>query len=120
MEPQDAEHWFRDPNDGAYEKTEERTGPPLEYVAEKLRRNLEVTHNILAALKSPSDTESESSNLSFQAATAFRSSLIAYLALQNLLALIDEGKLFDRVEAYSRQDFSEWLDRIDRQGSLTG
>ena len=40
---------FLDPNGGAYECEETRTGPPLEYVAEKLRRTLEALHDELHA-----------------------------------------------------------------------
>jgi len=33
-EDSDSDEMFRGPNDGAYEKEEIRTGPPLDYVAE--------------------------------------------------------------------------------------
>jgi hypothetical protein len=46
--------------------------------------------------------------------------MTSYLALNNLLALINDGELFDRLEIFSDDDFSEWLTRIDRQGSVTG
>ena len=105
--------WFRDPNDGAYEKTEERTGPPLEYVAEKMRRSLHSCHELVINLKGDE-------RLSFHASAAFRYGTISYLGLQNMLALINEGELFARLEQYSSDDFSEWLDRIDQEGSVTG
>jgi hypothetical protein len=37
---------FSDPNGPAYQKTETRTGPPLEYVAEKLRSCLCDLHGL--------------------------------------------------------------------------
>ena len=36
--------FFRPPNDNAYEADELRTGPPLDYVAEKFRHCLECLH----------------------------------------------------------------------------
>jgi hypothetical protein len=38
-----------EPNAGAYTKTETREGPPLDYVAEKLRTSLEVLHTLYHA-----------------------------------------------------------------------
>lgn len=105
--------WFLEPNNGAYEKTEERTGPPLEYVAEKLRKNVEASHHLVKGTK-------DGDRLSMHASAAFRHGLVSYLGLQNLLALINEGELFDRLERYTHEDFIDWLDRIDRQGSVTG
>ena len=37
-EHNDIDDWFQEPNADAYIKTEERTGPPLDYIAEKMRR----------------------------------------------------------------------------------
>ena len=51
---------------------------------------------------------------------AFRSGIVGYLALNNMLALANEHDLDDRLLAYSRDEFKEWLDRIDQAGSVTG
>jgi len=45
---------------------------------------------------------------------------LGYLALNNMLALANEKDLDDRLLAYSRDEFKEWLDRIDQAGSVTG
>ena len=39
--------FIRPPNDNAYEADELRTGPPLDYVAEKFRNNLEALHRLI-------------------------------------------------------------------------
>lgn len=50
----------------------------------------------------------------------FRSALTAYLALHNMLALANEKDVVDRLLGYTSDDFKEWLDRIDREGSIHG
>ena len=105
----------REPNDDAYLKKEVRVGPPLDYVAEKFRHSLEATHHLLTDLR---QTNSES--LRFSARYAFRSQLTGYLALTNLLALANDNTLSERLEGYTAEQFKEWLDRIDQQGSVTG
>ena len=40
-----------DSNAGAYQKAELRQGPPLEYVAEKVRRSLEQLHHLTIVIK---------------------------------------------------------------------
>ena len=105
--------WFLEPNNGAYEKTEERTGPPLEYIAEKLRKSLEACHEVVRGTR-------DGQIASMHASAAFRYGLVGYLGMQNLLALVNEGEVFDRLENYTHEQFIEWLDRIDRQGSVTG
>ena len=118
---EDAEEMFRDPNDGAYEKDEVRTGPPLSYVAEKFRRSSELTHSLINRLKGMEELDSEhKSNLLSQARGALRYQLIGYLALNNMLALVNDQGFFDRIEHFSYDDFSDWFDRIDQQGSVSG
>ena len=51
---------------------------------------------------------------------AYRSGIVGYLALKNMLALANDTDLGDRLLIYSRDDFKEWLDRIDQAGSVTG
>ena len=48
MSPDD---FFRPPNDSDYETDELRTGPPLSYVAEKVRHNLEATHCLIDTIR---------------------------------------------------------------------
>lgn len=111
----DDDDLYRGPNDNAYEKKEVRVGPPLDYVAEKLRTSLEATHYVLAGLRKASGGES----LLFNARHAFLSQLVSYLALNNLLALANDHNLSQRLEGYTAEQFKEWLVRIDQEGSLT-
>jgi hypothetical protein len=111
----DADDEMRGSNDGAYEKGQVRMGPPLEYVAEKLRHGVEATHFVLAALRRQHGSES----LIFNASYAFRSQITAYLALNNFLALVNDEGFFERLEGYSKEQFEDWLRRIDQQGSVT-
>ena len=117
----DSEGMFRDPNDGAYEKEELRTGPPLSYVAEKLRRAAELMHSLINRLKTVEELDSEQKgNLLTQVRGALRYQLTGYLALNNMLALVNDRGFFERIESYSYDDFNDWLDRIDQQGSVSG
>jgi len=106
---------FRGPNDNAYEKGELRMGPPLDYVAEKFRHGLEATHQLMADLGQGHGGDS----LMFSARYAFKSQLPGYLALKNMLALASDSDFAQRLEGYSREEFGEWLDRIDQGGSVT-
>jgi len=115
MADDDNDELFREPNDGAYEKGELRMGPPLDYVAEKFRHALEATHQLIADLRPSKGNDS----LLFHARYALMSQLTGYLALKNMLALASDSDLAQRLEGYSRTEFSEWLDRIDQQGSVT-
>ena len=117
----DFEEMFRPPNDGAYEKQEQRTGPPLDYVAEKLRRSLELTHQLIQNLKKLAIHQPDHlETLHFQTRGSFHYQLTSYLALKNMLALINNREFFERMENYSMEDFHDWLDRVDQQGSVTG
>ncbi len=121
MEPEDIEKWFKEPNDDAYVKTEERTGPPLAYVAEKLRTSLEANHFLVRVLAHVSiGKDPEESQIHLHALIAFRSQIIGYLALKNMLALANDNDLSRRLSSYSREEFRDWLDRIDQGGSVTG
>lgn len=133
MNPDDPDDFFRPPNDAAYEADELRSGPPLEYVAEKFRHNLEAVHNLIHDIRQrlPDDLSmGESSSgpsvsvkgdfLLPTACYAFHSAIVGYLALNNMLALANDNGLDDRLLAYSRDEFKEWLDRIDQSGSVTG
>jgi hypothetical protein len=120
-EDAEAEEMFRGPNDGAYEKRETRTGPPLDYVAEKFRGSMECTHYLIHLIKrTGSVTAEDKDTILSQARGALRYQLTGYLALKNMLALANDQELFRRLEGYSYDDFHDWLDRIDQQGTTTG
>lgn len=110
---------FRDSNDGAYVKSEERTGPPLDYVAEKLRRSLEAIHSLHSLLLTSDDHPSQE-RLRHEAEHALQKGLTSFLALHNLLALSNEHRLTERLLSYSYEEFQDWLDRIQEQGSING
>lgn len=133
MSPDDPDDLFRPPNDNAYETNEVRTGPPLEYVAEKVQHTLEALHSLIhetrqrvspdlsvAAASSGPPASPREEYLLPTALYAFRSALVGHLALNNMLALANDNDLEDRLLAYSRDAFKEWLDRIDQAGSVTG
>ena len=122
MTEDDPGDWYRGPNDDAYVHSEERTGPPLDYVASKLRQNLEWTHQTLVALREHGDNIELKGGMSvhWHVAVAFHYAVKSYLALQNMLALANDDKLYQRLEGYTKDEFRDWLDRIQHQGSVTG
>jgi len=121
FEDADSDEMFIGPNDGAYEKEEIRTGPPLDYVAEKFRSSRELTHFLISTLSRTTfaDANDRDTMLS-QARGSLRYQLTGYLALKNMLALASDQGLFGRLERFSYDDFHDWLDRIDQQGATTG
>jgi hypothetical protein len=124
---------YTEPNGEAYTKTEARNGPPLDYVAEKLGKCIESLHNLhqLAArdipdgLPAPERFKSASYPYDLKASSvlnpcheAFHYAVIAYLALNNLLGMSDNG-LSERLLAMGPDDFKRWLEDIAREGSVT-
>ncbi len=107
------EDLFRDPNDGAYVREQRRTGPPLEYVCEKTRRTLQSLHEALRKL--PGDSVDRS-----DVQYAFVNALTAHLALNNMLALVNEPDARERLLRMPRERFEDWLDRVERGGSVSG
>jgi len=101
---------FMSPNGGAYEQSELRTGPPLSYVAEKLRHSLAALHAELLG------REEKSLNLR----TSLLCGSTAYLALHNMLGLAHAPRWFERVSAFSTEEFRDWLDRVYMGGSVRG
>jgi len=120
-EDAEADDMFRGPNDGAYEKKETRTGPPLDYVAEKFRRSMELTQYLIHLVRRTESVAGEDKDaILSQARGSLRYQLTGYLALKNMLALANDQGLFGRLEQFSCDDFHDWLDRIDQQGTTTG
>lgn len=107
---------FSDPNGPAYQKTASRTGPPLEYVAEKLRSSLECLHRLHhQARQTPVGNEDTVHGVQ----SAFYYAAVAYLALNNMLALANPPDFSDRLLEMNHTEFTDWLDGIDREGSVT-
>ena len=131
MDPYNPEEFFRLPNNNAYAIAEVREGPPLSYVAENFRRNLESLHSLIneidcmvdESVNTPSEDSAnsiEEGQLIHHARCAFKCGLVGYLALHNMLAVASEYDLDGRLLGYSRDELGEWLDRIDKAGSVTG
>jgi len=102
-----------DSNAGAYQRVEERTGPPLAYVAEKSRGALEQIHAVHAQLDAGSRARGA-------AQAAFHYGLVAYLALNNMLTLAGDHAVVTRLLAMPREELERWLDAVDAEGSVTG
>ena len=121
-----------DSNGPALRKTEERTGPPLEYVGEKLEAALVASHEVLESmlqylpdeLPQPAGPGSalptKRDALLSPAWLAFRYGLVSYLALYNMLNLANVPGLPERLAAMSPPKFRQWLDNVTSEGSVTG
>jgi hypothetical protein len=102
-----------DSNNGAYRQVEQRTGPPLAYVAEKTRHAIEAIHAVFWSIGDESGDRAS-------AQAAFHYSVVSYLALHNMLAQVADHAAIPRLLAMSPQDLSRWLDVIAAEGSVTG
>ena len=109
MSERNPDDWFRDPNDDAYEKLQERTGLPLEYVAEKLRNSVAAIHQVLAAAEDTDANDPAKAEslrlLRLNSSLAFRYGVTSYLALMNMLALANDKDVFERLANYSKEEF---------------
>lgn len=127
---------FMNPNAGAYEKEEMRTGPPLTYVGEKLRTALEHIHSLSQSTREwvPSDLPlpprvsqdfgTKRERLERVADGAFYQALVAFLALYNSIGRLGEWEIqqqkIQALREMTRQEFSAWLDSVEGEGSVTG
>jgi hypothetical protein len=141
MSNDDFELNIQDSNGPAYQKNEERSGIPLDYVAEKSRRSIEQIHVLYNWIRKNIDVfnrvncpdnhieqthqkqgmsnSSKQENLVLPCWASFRYAITSYLALHNLLNMANETDLFDRLLSMPFEDFETWLDRIDMEGLLT-
>lgn len=102
-----------DSNAGAYQKAEARVGPPLAYVAEKLRHALEQVHEVHGRL-------GDDARARAAAQAAFHYALVAHLALHNMLTLAGDHSLVVRLLAMPADELERWLDAVAAEGSVTG
>jgi hypothetical protein len=117
-----------------YTHTETRTGPPLDYVAEKLCDSIKSLHSLysLTMKDIPDDllcpkrfkTEYPDYNPKHDSVLstcqiAFRYAVTSYLALKNLLAFTHDQDIFKKHLKMPRNDFDRWLDHINSEGSVT-
>ncbi len=128
----DLDDLLGDPNGPAYQVTEQRTGPPLGYVAEKSRSSLEMLHDLFQTIQlhvpddlpqpelakeTPFSTKQD--GLLSPAWSAFRYGIVAYLALNNMLVMANDHTLFERLLGLTGEEFRNWLDTVDEAGSVT-
>ncbi|MDT8437316.1 MAG: hypothetical protein RRA92_11250 [Gemmatimonadota bacterium] len=106
---------FSDPNAGAYEAKETRVGPPLAYVGEKLKSSLEHAHRAARASR-----ESAAEEMGRDADTAFRYGVTAFLGLYNMLGMLVDHRKLDALLELDGASFEQWLDTVEREGSVHG
>lgn len=125
---------FPDSNGPAFTKKEERYGPPLDYVGEKLRHAIEAAHASFNNIKDfvPTNLPREpdfnehapegikNDMLLSSAAEALHYSIVSYLALYNMLGAAKGNGTFNNIAQKSKGDLKKWLDLIEREGSASG
>jgi hypothetical protein len=129
----DIDDLFTPPNAGAYERREIRDGTPLDYVGEKLGTAVKFAYRTYAHIEKyvPDDLaipqRAEGTGFSVKvdgllspAFTTFRAATTAFLALHNMLGLIQEQAKFDALLQLDSGEFDAWVERIEREGSVTG
>lgn len=109
-----------DSNSGAYRKTEERQGPPLQYVSGKIEGSLADLQTAIVTIEKVVSDSNSKDLLLLSAKSAFQQELVAFLAIQNLLSIANNPSLLQRLLALSREDFEEWLEQTRNEGSVTG
>lgn len=112
------------PNNGAYERPEIRHGLPLNYVSEKIGSAVESAYRSYHWLKDRKGNESPD-DLEHQQAIAsiwdtFRCATTAFLALHNMLGLIQDPDKFNSLLKLSPKRFGAWLAMVRREGSISG
>jgi hypothetical protein len=121
------------PNSSAYEKIELRDGIPLSYVHEKLVSNIKIIHHTYCFVRDNINDDLQLINhisidlyspkkdgLLSPLFASFRYSLTSLLALQNMLGIVNNQNIFDKLLAYNEEDFHGWLERIESEGSISG
>jgi hypothetical protein len=111
----DIDDLFTDPNAGAYETKETRVGPPLTYVGEKLRCSVEHAHRAARATKADGTDAAHR-----EADASFRYGVTAYLGLHNMLGRLLDHRKLDALLDLDSDAFDEWLDTVEREGSVHG
>lgn len=109
------------PNGEAYEKVELRDGSPLSYVGEKLGMAVEFSHAVYQKLEiKGADNMLNEYGPRESAGAAFRYATTAFLALYNMLGLIDDQNKFKTLEKLSPDKFRTWIAMVQREGSIHG
>ncbi len=129
----DIDDLFTPPNAGAYEKREIRTGPPLDYIGEKLGMAVELAHRTYRRIKEyvpenfelpqnvhGTDLSVKRDALLSSAFGTFRAATTAFLALHNMLGMIQDQDKFEALLDLEPEEFEAWIERVEREGSVTG
>ena len=109
-----------DSNAGAYQKTELRQGPPLDYVSEKIEHSLIDLHATISIISRVVQDSENRDTILFSARAAFQQELVAFLAIQNLLNTANTPGLLLQLLSLSSEHFEEWLEEARSEGSVTG
>ncbi len=120
-------------NGDGFAAQEERFGPPLGYVSEKLKQSVWFTHHLwhLAQRDIPKDlplpvrAEETGYNVKEDSVlspcySSFRYSVTAFLALQNMLDIANQEKIFEKLLEMQPEEFERWLNRIEQEGNVHG
>lgn len=126
----DMSRYFADPNGPAYRTREHRSGPPLDYVAEKVHNALFELHAAVQASRrahgAPSWTGDgraappELDDIERSTQHAFGYQVTTFLALHNMLGAAGAPDHLARLQAMSPDDFERWLAFVEREGSVLG
>ena len=109
-------------NGASYTKDQDRQGSPLEYVGEKLRYAIEETHELLHE----SDYNYRGTKISIKEALAlpafrtFHYQITAFIALYNMLTMLEDSKRTQEFATYTRDELIKLLDFIESNGSVSG
>lgn len=112
------------PNGGAYETIEERSGPPLDYIQEKFAENLRSIRLIWKYAEADHLLVDENNDPDLRtkhiAYIGFDTGVRGFLALSNMLSLHKGKQGLDELKNMSCEEFDSWLDMVIREGSVTG
>jgi hypothetical protein len=97
-------------NGPAWTSRQNRSGVPLDYVAEKLNNAIEQLHDLGQQHPDARDA----------AVPAMYFMLVAYLGLNNMLGGANDRKLASRLLSGNTKKLREWLDLVAREGDVYG
>jgi len=117
----------------AYTRTETRHGPPLDYISEKLSSALLELHYLCRTIlqeeiietRIPGDTKRRmratfEEEIECASWNVFYQTLKSFLGLNNLLSIIDEQGICEKLLAMDYDEFQKWLRYVETEGSTTG
>ena len=110
-----------DSNNRAFSMNKIKHAPSLFYIATKVRHSIKTIHSIHDKIKSIDIPDIHTKTILISdSCFAFRKNIIAYLALFNMLALVNDTDLNEKLLSSSKKELDNWLDIIAREGGLEG